>query len=71
MNEIGVCAVSLDAPAAFDAYAENRETGGFIVIDRMTNNTVGMGLLLAGANGHVAGGSASPLRSLASRLIGR
>jgi len=46
MNEIGVCDVALDAPAAFDSYAENRETGSFIVIDRMTNNTVGMGLIL-------------------------
>ena len=46
MNEIGVCDVALDASAAFDSYAESRETGSFIVIDRMTNNTVGMGLIL-------------------------
>lgn len=45
LNEIGVCTLSLDQPIAFDAYTENRETGGFILIDRLTNNTVGLGLL--------------------------
>ena len=33
------------APIAFDPYAENRETGGFILIDRITNDTVGAGML--------------------------
>jgi bifunctional enzyme CysN/CysC len=45
LNEIGVCNLHLDRPIAFDPYAENRDMGGFIVIDRMTNNTVGAGLL--------------------------
>ena len=45
LNEIGVCNVSLDRPVAFDAYKANRETGGFILIDRMSNNTVGAGML--------------------------
>ncbi|HUF87467.1 MAG TPA: sulfate adenylyltransferase subunit CysN [Thermohalobaculum sp.] len=45
LNEIGVANISLDRDIAFDAYAENRETGGFILIDRLTNETVGMGLL--------------------------
>jgi bifunctional enzyme CysN/CysC len=45
LNEIGVCTVSTDRPVAFDAYRDNRDTGGFIVIDRLTNNTVGAGLL--------------------------
>ncbi|MFX1676102.1 sulfate adenylyltransferase subunit CysN [Paraburkholderia sp. A2WS-5] len=45
MNEIGVCNLNLDRAVAFDPYAENRETGGFIVIDRLTNNTVGAGML--------------------------
>ena len=34
LNEIGVCAIELDRPIAFDPYAENRDTGGFILIDR-------------------------------------
>ena len=45
LNEIGVCNLSTDRPIAFDCYAENRDTGGFILIDRLTNNTVGGGLL--------------------------
>src|SRR5271155_6206006 len=45
MNEIGVCNLNLDRPVAFDPYVENREMGSFIVIDRLTNSTVGCGLL--------------------------
>ena len=45
LNEIGICNVSLDHPIAFDPYAENRDTGGFILIDRLTNATVGAGLI--------------------------
>ena len=45
MNEIGVCNVSLDRPIPFDAYDVNRDTGGFIIIDKLTNVTVGAGLL--------------------------
>ncbi|NRF67056.1 sulfate adenylyltransferase subunit CysN [Aquincola sp. S2] len=45
LNEIGVCNVSLDRPVAFDPYNVNRETGGFILIDRIHNHTVGAGML--------------------------
>jgi bifunctional enzyme CysN/CysC len=45
LNEIGVCNVAVDRPIAFDPYRENRDTGGFILIDRLSNNTVGAGLL--------------------------
>ena len=45
LNAIGVCNLSLDRPIAFDAYQDNRDTGGFILIDRLSNNTVGAGLL--------------------------
>ena len=45
LNEIGVCNLDLGAPVAFSPYDENRELGGFIIIDRFTNNTVGMGLV--------------------------
>jgi len=45
LNEIGVCELELDQPIAFDPYVENRETGGFILIDRLTNDTVGAGML--------------------------
>ena len=45
LNEIGVCNLFLDAPAAFDPYAENKDLGGFILIDRISNRTVGAGML--------------------------
>ena len=45
LNEIGVCNLSLDRPVPFDPYAENRDMGGFILIDRFTNATVAAGLL--------------------------
>jgi bifunctional enzyme CysN/CysC len=45
LNEIAVCNLSLDRAVAFDPYQENRETGGFILIDRLSNATVGAGLL--------------------------
>ena len=45
LNEIGVCNLALSAPIAFDPYAENKDLGGFILIDRLSNRTVGAGLL--------------------------
>jgi len=45
LNEVGYANVSLSQPIAFDPYAENRDTGGFIVIDRFTNATVGAGMI--------------------------
>jgi bifunctional enzyme CysN/CysC len=45
LNEIGVCNLSLDAAIAFDPYADNHDTGGFILIDRISNRTVGAGML--------------------------
>jgi bifunctional enzyme CysN/CysC len=45
LNEIGVCNLSLGKPIPFEAYADNRDLGGFILIDRLTNRTVGAGML--------------------------
>ena len=45
INEIGVCNISLDKRIAYDSYDKNQTMGGFIVIDRLSNNTVGMGLI--------------------------
>jgi bifunctional enzyme CysN/CysC len=45
MNEIGVCNVHFDRDVAFDPYRENHDTGGFIIIDRLSNETVGAGML--------------------------
>jgi bifunctional enzyme CysN/CysC len=45
MNEIGVCDLELSEAIAFDPYQENRDTGGFVLVDRITSNTVGAGLI--------------------------
>ncbi|NGP53782.1 sulfate adenylyltransferase subunit CysN [Thioalkalivibrio sp. XN8] len=45
LNGIAFCNVSFDRPVPFDPYVENRDTGSFILIDRMNNNTVGAGML--------------------------
>jgi bifunctional enzyme CysN/CysC len=45
LNEIGVCNLSLDQAIAFDPYQHCRETGSFILIDRLSNSTVGAGMI--------------------------
>jgi bifunctional enzyme CysN/CysC len=45
LNEIGVCTIKLDRRIPFDPYTANRDMGGFILIDRLTNATVAAGLL--------------------------
>jgi bifunctional enzyme CysN/CysC len=46
LNEIGRCHITLHRSVAFDPYERNRSTGGFILIDRITNATVGAGMIL-------------------------
>jgi bifunctional enzyme CysN/CysC len=46
LNEIGLCEVALSAPIAFDPYPVCKGTGAFIVIDRLTNVTVGAGMIV-------------------------
>lgn len=45
LNEIGLCTVSVNAPVVFDAYKRSKGTGAFIIIDRLTNVTVGAGMI--------------------------
>ncbi|MGN6227002.1 MAG: sulfate adenylyltransferase subunit CysN [Dyella sp.] len=45
LNEVGYCNLGLDQPIAFESYANCRELGAFILIDRQTNATVGAGTL--------------------------
>ena len=45
LNEVGVCNLSLTRPVAFDPYADNRDTGAFILIDRYSNETVAAGMI--------------------------
>lgn len=48
LNEIGLCELSLTDPVAFDPYQEIRDTGSFILIDRLSNVTVGAGMIVEG-----------------------
>ena len=45
LNEIGRCTIKLNEPIPFDGYRRNRNTGAFIIIDRITNVTVGAGMI--------------------------
>jgi len=45
LNEVGYGNLSLQQPIAFDSYLDNRDTGGFILIDRFTNGTVAAGMV--------------------------
>jgi bifunctional enzyme CysN/CysC len=45
LNDIGVCGVETSSPIAFEPYVDSRVLGGFILIDRLSNSTVGAGLL--------------------------
>jgi sulfate adenylyltransferase large subunit len=46
LNEIGVVTVETQRPVFFDAYRKNRMTGGFILIDPITNDTLGAGMII-------------------------
>ena len=50
LNEIGSCTVAVNAPVVFDPYKRNKTTGSFIVIDRLTNVTVGAGMITGDAS---------------------
>jgi len=45
LNAIGVANIATDRPIPFEAYEANRALGGFIIIDKMTNATVGAGMI--------------------------
>src|SRR6478672_46530 len=47
LNDIGVVRLRLSKPLAVDLYAENRETGAFILVDESTNDTVGAGTIIS------------------------
>ncbi|WP_257253080.1 MULTISPECIES: sulfate adenylyltransferase subunit CysN [unclassified Endozoicomonas] len=50
LNEIGSCKLALTQPVVFDRYVDNRQTGAFIVIDRLSNATVAAGMVESVAN---------------------
>lgn len=55
LNKIGRVKIALDAPIALDGYEYNRTTGAFIVVDRLTNGTVGAGMIIADPVSHGGG----------------
>jgi bifunctional enzyme CysN/CysC len=48
LNDIAFCNLSTGTPVAFDPYLQNRRTGSFILIDRLTNHTLGAGMIAFG-----------------------
>ncbi len=46
LNEIGRCTITLSQPIFYDAYRRNRTTGAFIIVDRISNVTVGAGMIM-------------------------
>jgi len=73
LNEVGVCTLEIDRPISFDRYRDNRSTGSFIVIDRMTNATVGAGMIDAPlADTNTSGDEQEPIDRLdRARLKGQ
>ena len=45
LNEIGLAEINLDETVCFDSYKDNRATGSFIIVDRLSNVTVGAGMI--------------------------
>ncbi len=59
LNEIGRVAIEFYQSIAFDQYSRNRTTGGFVVIDPVTNETVGAGMIIERGRGKSSGGQGS------------
>ena len=71
LNEIGRCSIKLNEPIAYDGYRRNRTTGAFIIIDRITNVTVGAGMIqdrASDSDRHDHWDDTSPTESLQGRL---
>jgi bifunctional enzyme CysN/CysC len=65
LNEIARVVVDVEQPVAFDPYRKNRATGAFVIIDRLTNRTVGAGMIMDRVEG---GGAANSLRDAVDAL---
>ncbi|MFQ2223442.1 sulfate adenylyltransferase subunit CysN [Aeromonas enteropelogenes] len=69
LNEIGLCEFSLTDPVAFDPYQEIRDTGSFILIDRLTNVTVGAGMIVEGLAAKAVAGQYSEFEIELNALV--
>lgn len=54
LNTIALCTIHFNQTVAFDSYRENKSTGAFIIIDRLTNVTVGAGMIESAAEDHTS-----------------
>ena len=54
LNEVGFCSINISRAISFDSYNDNRASGSFILIDRMTNATVGAGMIREPLQSNVA-----------------
>jgi bifunctional enzyme CysN/CysC len=52
LNEIALVEIRTSRPLIFDAYEKNRNMGAFIVVDRLTNGTVGAGMITGSGSAH-------------------
>jgi bifunctional enzyme CysN/CysC len=64
LNEIARVHLTLHRPIAFDAYSRNRDTGSFIVIDRLTHATVAAGMIIDRASAPTSAGAAPVSRHI-------
>jgi sulfate adenylyltransferase subunit 1 len=64
LNDIGLVVVETTRPLAFDPYRDNRRTGAFILIDPLTNLTLGAGMIERRVFAPVANGATERLRFL-------
>ncbi|MCF3096217.1 sulfate adenylyltransferase subunit CysN [Aeromonas australiensis] len=71
LNEIGLCELSLTDPVAFDPYADIRDTGSFILIDRLSNVTVGAGMIVEGLAAKAVAGHYSEFEIELNALVRR
>src|SRR5204863_5455240 len=70
LNEIGVAAVETQRPLFFDPYSRNRATGSFVLIDTITNETLGAGMILQAHQVSGAGGRVTEAERQAAREHG-
>jgi len=68
LNDIGAVEIACDRPLIFDPYRENRLTGAFIVIDALTNNTVGAGMIIGAVEEEASALDVVTARERAMRL---
>jgi bifunctional enzyme CysN/CysC len=73
LNDIGVCELSLEAPIPLEPYRQNRDLGGFILIDRLTQDTVGAGMIdfVLRRSQNVQWQAVDVSRALRSQLLGQ